>query len=239
MRLPVLDQRAERVAREPLETAIDAGHAQHRILDARGLVEEGVLGELAERAADVVDQLLVDLDVARLVPALARHVHLEFPGRVGEVPERAARGLERLQLADEDAVELRAQLERRALGALGGAGRGGEEHEARAEIVEHRLERGPLDALAQLRPDLLQHAHDARDVVGQGAEQLVLRVGALEAQVAREVAGGEEPFHGSLRARRERRQGWTPRRRNLNRPWRPCKPIGPDPGHDGQKGDSP
>jgi hypothetical protein len=69
----------------------------------------------------VPDQLLVDLDVARLVPALPRHVHLEFPGRVGEVPERAARGLERLQLADEDAVQLRAQLQRRALGALRGA----------------------------------------------------------------------------------------------------------------------
>ena len=67
-------------------------------------------------AAAVLEQLLVDLHVARLVPALARHVHLELPRRVGEVPERAARALERLELADEDAVH--AQLQARADGGI-------------------------------------------------------------------------------------------------------------------------
>jgi hypothetical protein len=43
-------------------------------------------------------------------------------------------------------------------------------------------------------------AHDPRDVVGQGAEQLVLRVRALEAHVSREIAGREEALHDGLRA---------------------------------------
>jgi hypothetical protein len=52
----------------------------------------------------MLEESQVCLDVARLVPGLARHVHRELPRRVREVAHRPARPLHGLQLADEDAV---------------------------------------------------------------------------------------------------------------------------------------
>ena len=75
---------------------------------ARRLEQRDRLAELADLGAHVIAEHQADLDVASLVPALSGHVELHrqrsLGGRV--VERRAARTLERLDLADEDAVHL-------------------------------------------------------------------------------------------------------------------------------------
>src|SRR5207237_2586141 len=104
------DELVEDVAREALEPAVDAGHARGGILGARAAPEDRRLRELADVAAEVIEKPEIDLDVARLVPDLARHVHGGLPRRVGEVEDRPARAFHRLQFADEDAVHAVAHL---------------------------------------------------------------------------------------------------------------------------------
>ena len=72
----------EHVDGEALEGAVHAGEAQHRVGVAGRLVEEGVLGELADLGAHPVAELDGDLAVAGLVPALAGHVELELERRL-------------------------------------------------------------------------------------------------------------------------------------------------------------
>ena len=67
------------------------------------------LDVVARLPAHVFEQALENFHVARFVPHLARHVELEFPRRIGEIEQRAARGFHRLQLAGQDAVQARAQ----------------------------------------------------------------------------------------------------------------------------------
>src|SRR5439155_5586222 len=99
-----VDELVEHVAGEALEAAVDAGHACRRVFRAGAAPEDGGLGELAHAPAEMLEQIEVRLDVARLVPDLSRHVQRELPGRVGEVIDRAPRPLHRLELADHDAV---------------------------------------------------------------------------------------------------------------------------------------
>src|SRR3546814_12110027 len=66
-----LAHRVEHVDGEPLERTVHPGEPQDRIRVAGRLVEEGVLGELADVGAHVVAELDGDLAVASLVPALA------------------------------------------------------------------------------------------------------------------------------------------------------------------------
>ena len=108
----------------PFEGAVDAGQAQHRVGAARRLEQHGVLGELADLGAHPVAQLDADLDVAGLVPAWRAMSSLSAngtasgrgrvaAGRAGlEVVARAAGALERLDLADEDAVHQRPRRRR-------------------------------------------------------------------------------------------------------------------------------
>ena len=102
--------RLEHVDRQTLECPVDAGEAQDRIRVAGGLVQQRLLGELADLGTHVLAELDADLDVARLVPALPGHVELQPERRLVaclteiEVEARAAGALERLDLADEDAV---------------------------------------------------------------------------------------------------------------------------------------
>jgi hypothetical protein len=53
----------------------------------------------------VLEESQVDLDVPRLVPDLAGHVHREVPRRVWEIADGAPGALHRLHLADHDAVD--------------------------------------------------------------------------------------------------------------------------------------
>ena len=100
----------EHVDGEAFEGPVHAGEAQHRVGVARRLVEQRLLGELADLGAHVLGELHRDLDVAGLVPALPGHVELQLERRLVaavagvEVPAGAAGALERLDLADEDAV---------------------------------------------------------------------------------------------------------------------------------------
>jgi hypothetical protein len=94
----------EDVAREPLEAAVDSGDARRRVFGARAAPEDRRLGKLTGVTAEVLEQPQIDLDVARLVPCLARHVHRELPGRVRKVAHAPAGALHRLELADHDPV---------------------------------------------------------------------------------------------------------------------------------------
>src|SRR5262249_47312808 len=93
-----------------LERAVDTGQPQDGIRIAGGLVEQGLLGELADLRTHVLTELDADLDVPSLVPALPGHVELEAEWRLVaslaeiEVEARTPGALERLDLADEDAV---------------------------------------------------------------------------------------------------------------------------------------
>ncbi|HEV7761348.1 MAG TPA: hypothetical protein VGO78_20225, partial [Acidimicrobiales bacterium] len=104
--LAELLHRVEDVDREALERAVDAGEPHDRVVGAGGLVEERLLGELADLRTHPVAELHRDLAVAGLVPALARHVELQRERRllVVEVEGGATRALERLDLTGEDAV---------------------------------------------------------------------------------------------------------------------------------------
>jgi hypothetical protein len=136
-----LPHRVEHVDGEALEGAVDAGEAQHGVGVAGGFVEERRLAVLADAGAHPLAQLDRDLAVAGFVPALAGHVELQLERHgVGlllgdlahrEVPARATGALERLDLADEDAVH---QL-------AGGVGRiGARRHElARAAVGAGRV----------------------------------------------------------------------------------------------------
>jgi len=53
----------------------------------------------------VLEEAQIDLDMARLVPDLACHVHRELPRRVREVADRPTRALHRLYLAHEDPMD--------------------------------------------------------------------------------------------------------------------------------------
>src|SRR5882724_9152607 len=99
-----VDELVEDVARQALEATVDAGHAGGGVFRARAAPEDGGLRELAHPAAQVLEQAEVGLDVARLVPDLARHVHGELPRRLREIVDGAAGALHRLELADHDAV---------------------------------------------------------------------------------------------------------------------------------------
>src|SRR4029079_5190424 len=79
---------------------------QDRVRGARGLEQEGGLGELTDLGAHPVAELHGDLDVASLIPALPGHVQLEGERRfvVVEVEGGATGALERLDLTGEDAV---------------------------------------------------------------------------------------------------------------------------------------
>ena len=100
--------RGEDVDGQAFEGAVHAGETEHRVGVARGLEQRDGLGVLADVGAHVVAELDRDLDVASLVPALAGHVELQRERDLVEVVvERGAAGaLERLDLADEDAVHL-------------------------------------------------------------------------------------------------------------------------------------
>src|SRR5258706_12600870 len=95
----------EHVARKAFEAAVDTRHPGGGVLGARAAPQNGRLGELAHVAPEVIEQTQIDLDVARLVPHLPRHVHGELPRRVGEIEDRAAGAFHRLHLADENAVD--------------------------------------------------------------------------------------------------------------------------------------
>src|SRR5207253_8907866 len=99
-----VDELVEDVARETLETPVDAGHAGGGVFRAGATPEDGRLGKLADIAVQVLEQTDVDLDVAGLVPDLPRHVQAELPWRVGEVVHRAAGPLHGLHLSHHDAV---------------------------------------------------------------------------------------------------------------------------------------
>ena len=103
------DELLEDIAREALEPAIDARDAARGVINLRARPQDFGLGKFAEIRPDVLQQLHVDFGVTRLVPHLARHIELEFPRRIGEVEERAARGLHRLQLSRTNPVQSRAQ----------------------------------------------------------------------------------------------------------------------------------
>ena len=99
--------RVEHVDGQTFESAVHATQAEDGIVGTSGLEEEGVLGELAQLDAHVVEQLHRDLAVAGLVPRLAGHVELELVRRVGivlEVVGSAAGSFQSLDLAHEDAV---------------------------------------------------------------------------------------------------------------------------------------
>ena len=116
--------RGEHVDGKALERPVHAGEAQDRVLVARRFEQQRLLGELAELGAHVIGELHRDLDVASLVPALPGHVELELERDLAlaaaglEVPTRAPGALERLDLADEDAVHQAAS----AVGSLGDPG---------------------------------------------------------------------------------------------------------------------
>ena len=128
------------------------------------------IGPLARTAADCAlvmeviagpdpeDPTAAHVDVPEYrEPALASHVHLEFPWRIGEVPDGASRRLERLKLTDEDPVQLHAQLERRALPVRARAADRRQERETGAEFVVHGFEGGATDPLEDLGCHLLQN----------------------------------------------------------------------------------
>src|SRR4029453_5641587 len=52
----------------------------------------------------VLEQADIDVDVTRLVPDLARHVHGELPWGIGKIVDGAPGAFHGLQLADHDAV---------------------------------------------------------------------------------------------------------------------------------------
>ena len=99
-----VDELVEDVAGQALEAPVDAGHPRGGVLGAGAAPEDRRLRVLADVAAQVLQEADVDLDVAGLVPDLARHVHGELPRRVGEVVDGAAGALHGLHLADQDAV---------------------------------------------------------------------------------------------------------------------------------------
>ena len=103
------DQLLEDVAGQPFKAAVDSGHARRRVFGLGASPEDFGLGVFAGIAAEIFEQALEDLGVARLVPDLARHIELELPRRVGKVEQGAARGLHGLDFAGEDAVQARAQ----------------------------------------------------------------------------------------------------------------------------------
>src|SRR5205823_11171762 len=84
-----VDELVEHVAGQALEAAVDAGHAGRRVLGAGAAPEDGGLGELADVAVQMLEQADVDVDVSRLVPDLAGHVHGELPRRVRKVVDGA------------------------------------------------------------------------------------------------------------------------------------------------------
>ena len=106
----VLPHRVEHVDGQALEGAVHTTQPEDRVLVAGGLEQHHLLAELADLRAHVLGELHRDLDVTGLVPALARHVELQLERRLVataarvEVPARAARALEGLDLAHEDAV---------------------------------------------------------------------------------------------------------------------------------------
>ncbi len=99
-----VDELVEDVAREPLEPPVDTGDSRRGILGAGASPEDRRLRKLAGIATEVIEQSQIDLDVARLVPDLPRHVHREVPWRVRKIAYASARPFHRLQLADHDPV---------------------------------------------------------------------------------------------------------------------------------------
>ena len=98
----------EHVDGQALERTVDAGETEHRVGVACGFEQRHGLAELADLGAHVIAEPQADLDVTGLVPALAGHVELHRERCLvgGVVERRAAGSLERLDLADEDAVHL-------------------------------------------------------------------------------------------------------------------------------------
>ena len=215
-RLAEVPHGLEDVDGQALQRPVDAGQAEDGIRVAGGLVEQRLLGELADGRPHVLRQLAGDLDVASLVPALPRHVELEGQGGVLppvarlEVPAGATGTLERLDLAHEDAVHERA-------GVLAGVLVGRRE----------RVDAGTRAGVAGVEDDLLD-AHVVEPLVaGQlGHRQHPLhvepplRVGIAAAQTtwaapgarartttARRTWPGARPLEGPGRTRPTRRPG--------------------------------
>ena len=186
-RLRVVDHRPEGIARESFEAPVDPGDPQGRIVGARRLEERGRLRVVAYLDAHVLEQLFKDLAVPGLVPALAGHVHSEFPRCVREVPKGAPRSFERLQLADEDAVQAHLELylhvgilgmQRTELREKGVAG---------TKVVVDLLELRALHTIAKLGSNMLQKRNHPFHVVGQRFEEPTAGGRSLEAAVTRQL----------------------------------------------------
>src|SRR6185437_4151459 len=114
--------------------------------------------------------------VPRLVPALAGHVELQLERRLGvvEVEASAAGALERLHLADEDAVHERARALRggRTVGRhLGRAGVAGRDLGA-ARIEDAVLDLGADEAVVARELGLREHLLHATDTSCAGSPRL-------------------------------------------------------------------
>src|SRR5262249_36065708 len=85
-----VDELIEHVAGQPFQPTAHAGLLRGGVLGAGASPQDGRLGKFSDVAPEVLEQAQVDLDVARLVPDLARHVHGELPGSLGKVVHGAA-----------------------------------------------------------------------------------------------------------------------------------------------------